>query len=231
MELKDKVVFITGSSDGIGKISALKFAKQGANVVVSYNINKKTGEEVFEECNKLAESFLVHLDVTDADSIKRAVEEIIDKFGAIDILVNNAGVVVWKNFIEQSYEEIENQVDVNLIGLIKMTKTVLPYMQGQNKGIVINISSGAGKHGHGGLSVYSATKFAVRGITQSLAEEYSKNSKKEIRFYSVNPRMTATKMTNFHGMPPEKVAEVIVNTAKENLGKNSGDDIDVEDYI
>jgi len=231
MELKDKVVFITGSSDGIGKLTALNFAKEGANVVVTYNTNKKSGEKVFEECNKLAESFLVHLNITDDVSIKKAVEETIDKFGAIDILVNNAGVVVWKNFIEQSGEEIENQIDVNLNGLIKMTKAVLPYIQGQDDGIVINISSGAGKHGHGGLSVYSATKFAIRGITQSLAEEYSKDLGRKIKFYSVNPRMTATKMTNFQGMPPEKVAEVIVNTAKENLGKNSGDDVDVEDYV
>jgi len=229
MDLKDRVVLITGSSQGIGKETALEFAKQGANVAITYNKNKKQAEEIFKECNKLKEAFLVQLDVTDSDSIKKCIEKVIDKFGAIDILINNAGVAVWKNFSEQSDEDIEKQIDVNLKGLIKITKQVLPYLKAQGEGIVINIGSGAGKTGIGGLSVYSSTKFAVRGLTQALEDEFTESSS-SLRFYTINPGMTSTKMTDFSGISPKKVAEVIVNTAKENINKNSGEDIDVWDY-
>src|SRR3972149_1187917 len=227
MQLKDKVVLITGSSRGIGKETALLFAKEGANVVVTYNTNKKKGEDVFKECKKLGKCFLVHLDVCDEKSIKECVEKVIDKFGAIDILVNNAGVISWKNFVEQNSKEIDLQINTNLIGLIKMTKSVLPYMQGQDSGMIINIASGAGKTAHKGLSTYCATKFGVRGFTQTLALELPKSMK----IFSVNPGMTATQMTNFKGISPVKVGEVIVNAAKEKYKVKSGQDVDVWEYV
>ena len=226
MQLKDKVVLITGSSQGIGKEAAILFAKEGANVAVTYNTNKKKGEDVFKECNKIKRSFLIHLNVCDEKSIKECVEKVVDKFGAIDILVNNAGVISWKNFVEQNSKEIDFQINTNLIGLIKMTKAVLPYMQEQNESMIINIASGAGKTAHKGLSTYCATKFGVRGFTQTLALELPK-----IKIYSVNPGLTATKMTNFKGMDPRKVGEVIVNTAKEKYKIESGGDVDVWEYV
>ena len=139
MELKDKVVLVTGSSQGIGKETVLEFAKRGAKVIVTYNKNKKKAEEVLQECEKFNESLLIELNVKDKESIKNCVEKTIDKFGAIDILVNNSGVIEWKHFSEQNNNEIENQIETNLTGLIKMTKKVLPYFQGQNEGIIINI--------------------------------------------------------------------------------------------
>lgn len=100
MELKNKVVIVTGSSQGIGSKTALAFAREGANVVVTYNSNKERAEEIFKECSKIKESMLVQLDVTNEDSIRNCVEKIVNKFGAIDILVNNAGVVRWKYFVD-----------------------------------------------------------------------------------------------------------------------------------
>ena len=232
MNLKDRIVLITGSSQGIGRETALEFAKQGSKVVITYNVNKKQAHEVFKECNKLNEAFLVHLDVTDTNSVKNCIEDTIDKFGAIDILINNAGFAVWKKFIEQSEEEIDNQIDINIRGLIKTTKQVLPYLKSQGEGMVINIGSGAGKEGIGGLSVYSSTKFAVRGLTQALSDEIMESGEKSnIRFYIVNPGMTSTKMTDFSGISPKKVSDVIINTAKENFDKSSGEDIDVWDFV
>ena len=227
MNLKDKIVLITGSSQGIGKETAIQFAKERAKVIIIYNTNKKKGEETLKECKKLTDCLIIQLNITDLNSIKDCVEKVIDKFGAIDILINNAGVVVWKNFAEQSEKEIENQIDTNLTGLIKMTRAVLPYMKGQNEGIIINISSMAGKEAYEEITVYCATKFGVRVFTQSLAKELPKG----IRVYCINPGMTATQMTNYQGMPPKKVAEVIVKIAKEVLGKKSGEDIDVENYL
>ncbi|MEK6842342.1 MAG: SDR family oxidoreductase [Nanoarchaeota archaeon] len=226
MELKDKVVLITGSSQGIGKDAAILFSKESANVVVTYNTNKKKAEEVFNECNKIAESLLVHLDITDEESIKECVEKTIDKFGAIDILVNNAGVISWKEFLEQSNKEIDLQINVNYRGLVKMTKAVLPFMKAQDFGMIINISSGAGKQGFSGLTTYCGTKFAVRGFTQAMSQELPK----KIKIFSVNPGMTATKMTNFQGINPRKVAEVILKTAKEEIKPDSFGDVDVWKY-
>jgi len=227
MELRDKVVLITGSSQGIGKETALRFAKEGAKVVVTYNTNKSKAEEVFKECNKLSECFLVQLDVTNEGSIKNCVESVIDKFGAIDILINNAGVLFNKDFVEQSNSEIDLQINTNVKGLIKMTKVTLPYLQGQDEGMIINIASICSTQVYHGLTTYCATKFAVRGFTQALALELPK----KIKIYTVNPGLTATQMTNFNGVSAEKVAEVVLNTAKEKYKVYSGEDINVLEYI
>ena len=228
MHLKDKVILITGSSQGIGAKTAVAFAKEGAKVVVTHYNHQKDALGVSKLCNTFNETLVLPLDVTDANSIKDCVEKVIDKFGGIDILVNNSGIIAWKDILEISEKEIDGLIDVNLKGLIKMTEAVLPVMQGQGEGIIINISSGAGKTAHATLSVYCATKFGVRGFTQTIAEELEGTG---IRVYCVNPGTTATQMTNFKGVKPEKVADIIVNTAKENLRKKSGSDIDIEDYL
>ena len=224
MKLKNKVALVTGASNGIGKETAIMLAGKGCKVALTYHKDK--GMEVLQECRKYGDAMLLELDVTDTKSIEEATQKIIQKFGRVDILVNNAGVVVWKDLKDQSFEEIDLQMQTNLSGLVKMTRTFIPQFYSQKEGIIINVSSGAGKQGYGGLSVYCASKFGVRGFTQSLSAELPEG----IRAYCVNPGMTATRMTGYKGIPPEKVAEVIVNTAEENLGKKSGDDIDVWEY-
>ena len=227
MELKDKVVLVTGSSLGIGRETALQFAKNGCNVVVTYHKDKKEGEKVFQECKKYGDALLIKLDISNNKSIDNAVKEIMKKFGRLDILVNNAGTIQWKELVKQSANEIDEQVIVNLAGLIKITRAFLPQIYKQKEGIIINIASGAGKSAHKGLSVYCATKFGVRGFTQTLALELSHG----VRTYCVNPGATATRMTDFRGEPVNKVAEIIVSAAEETLGKSSGDDIDVWEYV
>ncbi len=244
MELKNKVVLVTGSSQGIGAETALLFAKEGANVVVTYNSNRKKAENIFKECKKCKDAFLVKLNVDDEKSIKECVEKVVDKFGTIDILVNNAGVLVWKNLMEHSNKDIDFQINTNLVGLIKMTKTVLPFMKGQNKagiknstnifeksktvGMIINIASAAGKRAaNENYSTYCASKFGVRGFTQALALELPKG----IKTFAVNPGMTATQMTDFEGTSPRKVAEIIVNTAREKYKIQNGGDIDIWKHV
>ncbi|GBE20122.1 MAG TPA: SDR family oxidoreductase [Candidatus Pacearchaeota archaeon] len=228
MELKNKVVLITGSSRGIGKEAVKEFTKQGSKIIITYNTNKKDAEKTLQECAKITECMLVKLNVADSSSVSKAVEKIIDKFGSIDVLINNAGIVVIKNLVEQTEKEIEDQINVNLKGLINMTKNILLQMEKQKEGVIINIASVYGKVGEDEVAPYCATKFGVRGFTKAMAKEYCNN---KIRFYNVNPSLTATPMTGFQGIPPKKVAEVIVNAAKESLGKDSGGDIDVDDYI
>ena len=158
----------------------------------------------------------------DNKSIKDCVKKTIEKFNHIDILINNAGIVVWKNLKEQSFEDIENEVKTNLEGMIKMTKECLPYI----KETIINISSGAGKSAFAGLSTYCATKFGVRGFTQAVSQEL-----RGINVYSVNPGSTYTRMTNFAGTKPEKVADVILRTAKGEIKADLSRDIDVWEFV
>ncbi|MEF8832543.1 MAG: SDR family oxidoreductase [Candidatus Thermoplasmatota archaeon] len=227
MNLKESVVFVTGSSSGIGKETAIRFSEVGSKVVVTYNRGKERGEEVVEECRENSEAILVHLDVTDRDSIRNAVDKIIDEFGQIDLLINNAGVSISGLLDEMPFEDIEKQLEVNLKGLIETTKIALPHLKKGDEGKIINISSGLGKSGSSKVSIYCATKFGVRGFTQSIAEELSP----EIGVYVVNPGMTATPMTDYKGEDPKKVAEVILKTAQEKLGKKPGEDIDVYKQI
>ena len=226
MELKDKVALVTGASSGIGRETAVMLSKKGCKVAVTYCKNKDGGKKTVEECLKNGDSMLLYLDASDEESIRKTAEGVVEKFGRIDILINNAGVVVWKNLKEQSTQEIDQQLQVNLSGLVKMTRALMPQFYTQKEGVIINVSSGAGKQGYGGLSVYCASKFGVRGFTQALSAELPEG----LRVYCVNPGMTATRMTDYKGISPDKVAGVIVDSAEENLGKKSGDDVDVWDY-
>jgi len=222
--MKNKKVLITGSSVGIGRYTAYRFSKEGTNLIITYNKGKEEAYETARECYKLGAStvHVFHLDIRKDESIKDLVENIKKEAGYIDILINNAGVVVWKPLKEQSFEDIENQIRVNLEGLIKLTKLMLPL----TREMIINIGSGAGKAGFESLTVYCATKFGLRGFTQALAQEIP-----HLKVYCVNPGMTATRMTNFQGVPPERVAEIIFNTAKGMYKKPSGSDIDVWEYL
>ena len=219
-----KVVLITGSSIGIGRYTAYEFAKAGANLVITYYRDKEEGEKTKLRCLELGaeDVSLLHLNLMDNESIVRCVQETAERYGRIDILINNAGVLAWKPLREQSFEEIEEQVRVNLEGLIKLTKVALPYV----REMVINIGSGAGKRGFAELTTYCATKFGVRGFTQALAQEEDR-----VKAYAVNPGMTATRMTNFVGADPSEVARVIYRVASGDISKPSGSDVDVWDYL
>ncbi|MCX7794712.1 MAG: SDR family oxidoreductase [Thermodesulfovibrionales bacterium] len=222
--MKDRVVLITGSSNGIGRATALRFASEKAKVVITYCNDRSGGEDTEKRCRALGaqETLLLKLDLRDNLSILNNVDKIIKTFGRIDILINNAGVVVWKPLDKQEFSDIENQIRTNLEGLIKMTRACLPYVDK----MIINISSGAGLRGFPELAPYCATKFGVRGFTQALAREISRP-----RIYTVNPDMTSTRITGFQGRPPEQVAEVILNLAKGRYRKKSGSDINVWDYV
>ena len=221
--MRGKVVLITGSSIGIGRYTAYEFARAGARLVITYYKDKEEGEVTKRRCLELGaeDAILLYLDLKDNESIIGCVEEAVKRYGRIDILVNNAGVLAWKPLKEQSFEEIEDQVRVNLEGLIKMTKVALPYV----REMIINIGSGAGKTGFPELTTYCATKFGVRGFTQALAEEES------VKVYTVNPGMTATRMTGYQGVHPEKVAKIIFRVASGEIRRPAGSDVDVWEFV
>jgi NAD(P)-dependent dehydrogenase (short-subunit alcohol dehydrogenase family) len=222
--MKDKVVLITGSSNGIGRETSFQFAAEKAKVAVTYCNDKQGGQHTEQRCRELgaSETLLVRLDLRDKKSIVSAVDKVIQTFGKIDILINNAGIAVWKTLEKQNFDDIENQLRTNLEGLIKMTHACLPYV----KEMIINIASGAGQTGFADLAPYCATKFGVRGFTQALAQE-----KSGLKIYAVNPDMTKTRMTGFQGRPVKQVARVVFNTAQGKYRKTSGSDINVWDYM
>ena len=223
MTLKNKSVLITGSSIGIGRETAYMFAKEGCRVVITYYKDEKEARLVEEKCRELGapDAIVLKLNVTEDKSIKDCVKAVVKKFKQIDILVNNAGIIVWKSFNEQTYQDIENQTRTNLEGLMKMTSEALPHV----RDTIINVASGAGKTGYAGIATYCATKFGVRGFSQSLAKET------KLKIYVINPGVTATRMNDFRGLPPERVAEVIVNAAKGKYKVPSGGDVDVWEVL
>lgn len=169
----DKVCIITGSSRGIGKGIATAFAKEGANIVISFRSQedaaKETAEEIVEKYD--AEVEIVKADVSKEEEVVEIVERTRKRFGTVDILVNNAGVhkdsVVWK-MDKNVWEEV---ISTNLTGIFLCTKHVVPIMREKSWGRIVNISSVAGQIGLFGAGNYSASKSGLFGFTKSVARE------------------------------------------------------------
>lgn len=158
-----KVVLITGATSGMGELSAKLLSDNG------YIVYAGTRDESAQHFNGNLKS--IYLDVTKTDSIKNAVAAIIKSEGKIDVLVNNAGYGLLSTLEDGTDEEMFNQFDVNVFGLIRTTREVLPYMREAKNGVIINISSFLGKMGLPLLSHYNASKYAVEGIVDSLRFE------------------------------------------------------------
>lgn len=161
-----KTVFITGASSGIGKATALFFQKKGWNVVATLR-----NPDFEKELAVLPNILLLKLDVCDELSISTAVEKAIKHFGKIDVLVNNAGYGSLGSFESANQEQLKRQFDTNVLGLMAMTRNILPHFRLNKSGVIINIASIAGRLGFPMFSVYNSTKFAVEGFSESLRFE------------------------------------------------------------
>ncbi len=223
LKTEKKVVLITGSSSGIGRATAVRFARAGYAVVVTYVREAEAGKGVLDECVKAGapDAILVQLDVTDQASIAQALETVMKKFSRIDILINNAGIAVKSPLVEQNPEIIDSQIVTNLLGAILVTRAFLPVI---TKGIMF-IGSKTALAGKRKMSVYSATKFGVRGFAQSLALEYP-----QLHILLVNPGLVATRMGKADGESPEKVANSIFKSALGEYWVSSGGDVNVWEY-
>jgi short-subunit dehydrogenase len=163
-----KVVIITGASRGFGELIAKKFQKENFQVIATMrNIDSSP------ILKKLENVDIKRLDVTVKSDIKNVVDYTVKKYGRIDILINNAGYGAFGFLEEASYEEIRNQFNVNYFGLIDCIKGVLPQMRKQKDGVIVNISSIAGRFGLPFTSLYNSSKFAVEGLTECLHYELS----------------------------------------------------------
>ena len=171
MDSKQKVTIVTGCSSGIGHEISLILARNGFTTYATMrNLQKGSDLKSIAEDEKLPLHF-AQLDVTDENSVKKAIQTIHDEAGRIDILVNNAGYGLTGAFEDLSLDEIKTQYETNVFGLIRTTQAVLPIMRKQRSGLIVNISSGAGRFGFPTGSAYVSTKFAVEGLTESMSYE------------------------------------------------------------
>jgi NAD(P)-dependent dehydrogenase (short-subunit alcohol dehydrogenase family) len=163
----DRIVFITGSSTGIGRETALFFASKGWKVVASMRHPESRKTDLAGKDN----IDLIHLDVLDRSSISAAMKFTLDKYGRIDVVVNNAGYCLSGPFEASTREQIEKEFNTNVLGLMEVTREIIPVMRRQSGGVIINVASMAGRVAFPLYSVYNGTKWAVEGFSEGLQYE------------------------------------------------------------
>lgn len=220
--LKGKNALITGAGKGIGRALAIALAQEGVNV----GLIARTEADLQNVAEEL-KAFNIHAaiataDVASIDSVNAAVEKVKTELGVIDILINNAGISSFGSFMELEPARWEEIVKVNLFGAYYVTRAVLPEMIDRKIGDIVNISSTAGQRGAAVTSAYSASKFALIGLSESLMQEVRKHN---IRVTTLTPSTVATdmakdlKLTDGNPdkvMQPEDLAELVVSQLKLN---------------
>ena len=214
--IKGLKAIITGGSKGLGKATAVALAKEGVDVAITGR-NESTLKETVTELKALGvNATYAKFDVGNYDDVKTGIKSIISDFGSVDILVNNAGIATFGSFNDMPVSEWSQIIQTNVMGVYYVTKEVLPFLLEKNKGDIINISSTAGLSGNANISAYSASKFAVIGLSESLMKEVRKNN---IRVCTLTPSTIATDMALELGitdgnqdkvLQPEDFAELIV---------------------
>lgn len=215
--LKNKKAIITGGSKGLGKATALAFAKEGIDVAITGR-----NEEALKSTVTEIEAFGVKaiysvFDVGQYEAVKSSIKAIIDELGGVDILVNNAGIAAVGAFNDMEVSLWSEIIQTNVMGMYYVTKEVLPHLLSKNEGDIINVSSTAGLNGNANISAYSASKFAVIGMSESLMKEVRKNN---IRVNTLTPSTIESDMTIELGiankgsedrvLQPEDFAELIL---------------------
>ena len=205
MRLKDKVAVITGGSRGIGGATALKCAKEGANIAI---LDVLPANAIVEEIKALGRKVKAYkVDVGYLDQVQNAAEDIIKEFGTVDILVNNAGITKDKLFISMTEEMWDDVLRTNLKGVFNSSKVFAKIMREKKYGRIINISSVGGKAGNIGQANYAASKAGIIGITKTLAKELPFGGA-EITVNAIQPGMILTDMTK---KMPEKAFKYLVS--------------------
>jgi 3-oxoacyl-[acyl-carrier protein] reductase len=220
--LKGKIALVTGAGKGIGKAIALALAAEGVHVGLLARTTKDL-EQLAQEIKALGvKTAVVTADVSDRIAIETAVAQVQSELGNVDILINNAGTGTFGKFLELEPEVWENQIKVNVLGVYYATRAVLPQMIERKTGDIINISSTAGKTGAATTSAYSASKFAVFGLSESLMQEVRKHN---IRVTALAPSTVVTDLAHSANlitgdpervMHPEDFAELIIAQLKLN---------------
>lgn len=217
-----KIALVTGAGKGIGKAVALALAAEGVHMGLLARSESDLQQVAGAAAAKGVKVSVAVADITDIHAVNAAVEKVTRELGPIDILINNAGTAAFGGFLQLEPAQWENIIKVNLMGVYYTTRAVLPQMIDRKTGDIVNISSTAGQRGAAATSAYSASKFAVLGLTESLMQEVRKHN---IRVTALTPSTVATdlaKELNLTDGNPEKVmqpedfAELILMQLKLN---------------
>ncbi|MDH3322132.1 MAG: 3-ketoacyl-ACP reductase [Flavobacteriaceae bacterium] len=215
--LTGKKAIITGGGRGLGKATAIAFAKEGIDIAITGR-NEANLKDTVRELEAFGiQAIYSVFDISNYEDVKIGIKNIVKKLGAVDILVNNAGIAAFGSFNEMPVSQWSQIIQTNLMGMYYVTKEVLPYLISQNAGEIINVSSTAGLNGNANTSAYSASKFAVIGMSESLMKEVRKHN---IRVCTLTPSTIATDMSIDLGiaskdshdrvLQPEDFAELIL---------------------
>jgi 3-oxoacyl-[acyl-carrier protein] reductase len=213
VRLTNKVALITGASRGIGKATALKFAKEGARVVVC-DLDDDVAETVAEIRLQGGTAIGFKVDITKSESISAMVHGAVSAFGQIDVLVNNAGIVADAQLKKMTDDQFDRVIDVNLKGTYNCTKAVVDHMLERKAGVVLNASSIVGIYGNFGQTNYAASKFGVIGMAKTWARELGKHG---IRVNAVCPGFIETAIIK--DMPEKVVRGMEERVPLGRLGK------------
>ncbi len=239
--LQGKKAIITGGGRGIGRAVARALAAEGVHVgligrneehvkavaeelgtVTEFKTMDSCGRQIMVPAKPEIRTAYAAADVANLEEVTEAISKVKEKLGGVDILINNAGIATFGSFMELSPEEWKRNIDVNLMGVYYVTRAVLPDLIEQKSGDIINISSTAGQKGAPVTSAYSASKFGVLGLTESLALEVRKHN---IRVSALTPSTVATDLAYENNltdgnpekvMQPEDLAEFIIAQLKLN---------------
>ena len=224
MDFKNKVVLITGASSGIGKQTAIEFAKLGSNIILVARTKNKL-EQVENQLKQFNVTTLVcPCDVSKKEQVENMSKIVLKKFNSVDILINNAGFAIYGSVFDLSIDEIESQMETNYFGMIYCTKLFLPLMIKQKSGHIVNVASVAASFGLPGIASYCASKFAMLGFSEGLKHELSGTG---VGLTVVSPIMVKTEFfdhPSFEKIPkysptslnPKTVAKAIVKAANSS---------------
>lgn len=219
--LKGKKALITGGNKGLGKATAIALAKEGVDVAITGRNEEQLVATVNELKSLGINATYAVFNVGNYDEVKRGIQSIFEDFGTIDILINNAGIAAFGSFNDMEVDTWSNIIQTNVMGMYYVTKEILPHLIAKNQGDIINVSSTAGLTGNANTSAYSASKFAVIGLSEALMKEVRKNN---IRVCTLTPSTIASDMSISLGiakkedvetvLQPEDFAELIVASLK-----------------
>ncbi|GIO23454.1 SDR family NAD(P)-dependent oxidoreductase [Oceanobacillus sp. J11TS1] len=224
MRLKDKVAIITGAGSGIGKETAVLFAKEGATVVIN-DLDEKSGQQTIDEIHlNNGKAIFIQGNITKTEDVKYLVYEVTKRFGRIDILFNNAGISGIGQLHEIESEEWERVLNVNVYGVFLVSKYVIPYMMEQQSGSIINMSSCIAEIGLANRASYAASKGAILSLTKSMQVDYAKYN---MRVNALMPGTIYTPFVEDYISKSTSPEETIASIKKRQLGGDLGKPIDV----
>lgn len=207
-DLNDKIILVTGSSSGIGQAVAIRFAQEGAKIVVNYNINQQGSEETVSKIKEAGgEAISIQADVSKEADVNRLLEKTSEVYGTLDVLINNAAIGTDKvPYMEADYEDMKEMIDTNLTSVLMCSQKAIEIMKNNGHGKIINTSSIRGWEYGGRAPIYAAAKAAVNSLTRTLAKQVAP----DIQVNAVAPGFVKTR--SYDNMQKEQLESFLDQT-------------------